>query len=207
MAITDRKWPLAQAEGIVKSLVSHLQGACQRIEVAGSIRRQRSECGDIDLVAFPLYQADLFGNPGGPMLLDQLLCNMGVAWTGGEKIHRFQWELADIDLYLCDKDNFALTWLIRTGSAEHNQYLCQLANQRGYSISYSQGLKNRATDEVLIIKTEEELFHLLGLSYVEPHLREAVPVQGYPSLRPVYLMKGAKRWQRKSLRPAVRSPA
>jgi len=193
MAVTAKKWSLAQAEEIARDLISHLEAACERVELAGSVRRGRPVVGDLDLVCIPeriQLAFDLFGNTREVSALDEALRRLGVKWKGADKIHRFQWREMDVDLYIADQDTFALTWLIRSGSAEHNQFLSQLANQKGLTISYAEGLKDRRSGQVRIIKTERELFEALGLSFVEPHLREAVPVQGYPSFEPICLRKG-----------------
>jgi len=189
MAVTATQWTWQQAEEIARDLISHLDGCFERVEIAGSVRRRRPIVRDIDLVAIPVFQTDLFGNPGGAMLLDQALRDLGVIWTGGDKRRSFQWLKASVDLYLATQSTWALTLAIRTGSMEHNQYLCQVANSKDLSISYAEGLKNRTTGEVVIIRSEQELFELLDLPFVLPSEREAVRCEGYPSYRPLYLRR------------------
>jgi DNA polymerase/3'-5' exonuclease PolX len=48
---------LAQARELAESLVALLAPSCQRIEIAGSIRRLKPNPNDIELVAVPSYQA------------------------------------------------------------------------------------------------------------------------------------------------------
>lgn len=59
--------PLAQAECVAAAIVEALRPACERIEVAGSIRRRKPEVGDVELVAVPRLvdgpRADLFAPP------------------------------------------------------------------------------------------------------------------------------------------------
>jgi len=45
--------PLADARVIAESLMAALGPGCERIEIAGSIRRGRPDVGDIELVAIP----------------------------------------------------------------------------------------------------------------------------------------------------------
>lgn len=190
MAVTQKEWSLAEAKAIASNLLESLEGCFERVELAGSVRRQRPLVHDIDFVATPVtysVRLDLFGQVEEKrMMLDARLVALGIDWTGGDKIHRFDYQDADVDVYLVDPANFALTWLIRTGSMEHNQFLCQLANGKGLSISYSQGLKELSSGKVLAIHSEQELFELLGLAYVEPEQREAVRCSGYPSFRPIW---------------------
>lgn len=46
---------LEQAQRLAQQLVVDLEPACERIEVAGSIRRQRSQVKDIELVVIPRW--------------------------------------------------------------------------------------------------------------------------------------------------------
>ena len=44
---------LKDAEELAKRIVEHIRPHCERVEVAGSIRRKKSEVRDIDLVLIP----------------------------------------------------------------------------------------------------------------------------------------------------------
>lgn len=60
---SERRLPLNQAERLAEELVELLRPACERIAVAGSIRRRKADIGDIELVAVPKDEEalDLFG--------------------------------------------------------------------------------------------------------------------------------------------------
>ena len=49
----ETRWPLRQAAALARSLVTFLEPYCDRIEVAGSVRRQKADVGDIELVLVP----------------------------------------------------------------------------------------------------------------------------------------------------------
>ena len=55
--------PLAQAQGYAEKVLEWLGPFCERIEVAGSIRRRRPEVNDVDIVVIPKVteQRDLLG--------------------------------------------------------------------------------------------------------------------------------------------------
>ncbi|MEW6287659.1 MAG: hypothetical protein AB1509_15670 [Chloroflexota bacterium] len=55
------KLPLPEAQKIAARVIDALAPHCQRIEVAGSIRRQSPQVGDIEIVCQPKTGADLFG--------------------------------------------------------------------------------------------------------------------------------------------------
>ena len=67
-----QRWPYQQAYDVAQDLVKILAPACERIVIAGSIRREKSDCGDIELlcIAQP-YDHDLWSLAP----LDRLLQN------------------------------------------------------------------------------------------------------------------------------------
>jgi DNA polymerase/3'-5' exonuclease PolX len=59
----NEKRPYAQMMTIARAVVERLRPACQRIEIAGSLRRHRPMVGDIEICAIPIMPTDLFGEP------------------------------------------------------------------------------------------------------------------------------------------------
>lgn len=56
--------PLERARRVAEAIVDELRPACDRIEIAGSIRRRADTVKDIELVAIPRgVPTDLFGEP------------------------------------------------------------------------------------------------------------------------------------------------
>lgn len=79
---------LAQAKTIAEGLVEAFKPYCRRVQIAGSIRRERPEVKDIEIVAVPhmRFGEDLFGNPGEPYsVLDDALLKMLQAGWGEQK--------------------------------------------------------------------------------------------------------------------------
>ena len=65
---TTGRIPLARAERLAEHIAGLLEPACERIEIAGSIRRRKPEVGDLELLVVPMLvpgldQMDLFGTP------------------------------------------------------------------------------------------------------------------------------------------------
>lgn len=54
--------PLGAALRLADAIRSELIGACERIEVGGSIRREVERVGDVELIAVPRYRPALFGD-------------------------------------------------------------------------------------------------------------------------------------------------
>lgn len=53
--------PLARAEVLAEEVVDLLDASCERIEIAGSIRRRRPDVGDIELVVVPRVEQEASG--------------------------------------------------------------------------------------------------------------------------------------------------
>ena len=168
--------PLKTAQEIAEGIVSQLSPYCSRILIAGSIRRQRPQVHDIDLVIIP-------NNEG--MLAYELMRSLGAPKISGKKLICLQMPLIAVDIYIATPGTWAGILLIRTGSAEHNKRLCALAKIRGMCL-HADG---RGVTKDGIIKsgdTELSIFEALGMKYVEPELRECHHF-GFP-------LKGLMRW-------------
>ncbi|MDP2952014.1 MAG: hypothetical protein Q8O76_01695, partial [Chloroflexota bacterium] len=81
------RFPLLHASAVARDLMELLEASCERLAIAGSIRRKKPDVGDIELLAIPrLGQAtDLWGKGLNPLegvaLLDHRviqLIKMGV---------------------------------------------------------------------------------------------------------------------------------
>ena len=68
--------PLAKARGFAQIIAARLAPYCERIEIAGSIRRKRETVGDIELVAISRRGTNLLGEPTDQQLVDQPLLAM-----------------------------------------------------------------------------------------------------------------------------------
>lgn len=144
--------PLQTAQRWSTAVLTELQKHCTRIETAGSIRRGRPQCHDIDIVCIPLTHEtkDLFG-------ATQNQTNQVLEWargyiqraaslppagvgeetpriiSGGEKPGKqliLQLRKVQLDLWFATEKNFASRMLCRTGSMEHNQWLALRFTER-----------------------------------------------------------------------------
>jgi DNA polymerase/3'-5' exonuclease PolX len=57
------KFPYPVVLPIAGRIVEALRPYCERIEIAGSLRREKPMVGDIEIVAIPRRPVDLFGEP------------------------------------------------------------------------------------------------------------------------------------------------
>lgn len=154
---------LTEIKKIADKYVELLRPYCDKISVAGSIRREKPDCRDIEIVC----------------CVNLAFCQEFVdtvrKWekVKGEPIGAYTQRLLPegikLDLFIATKDNWGLQLAIRTGSAEFSHKV--LANgwcKKGYrsegGILYKDG-------KPTYIREEKELFKLLGIEYIEPQNR------------------------------------
>jgi DNA polymerase/3'-5' exonuclease PolX len=152
---------LAYAQKLAQEIVEQIRPHCERIEVAGSIRRKKSEVNDIDLVLIPK-----------PLIWHRIIAtlqrNMGAKVVKrGDSIAQLIIKEVNVDLYVATPQTWGALLLIRTGSAEHNIKLSKLAINMRMKLTHSGLIK----DGKVIASTEKEIFETLGISYVEPEER------------------------------------
>lgn len=152
---------LEEAEQIYSDVSQVLGPYCDKIVVAGSVRRQRPFPRDIDIVAIPKM-----GTLRGilPMLFDTLLFN-------GPKLARLRYKGMQVDIYYASDETWATLLLIRTGPKESNIALCSIAQARGWKLHANGDGLFDGQGRRIAGDTELEIFHALGLKYKEPEER------------------------------------
>lgn len=171
---------LQEAVRTANAIKARLEPYCDRIEIAGSIRRMKSWVNDIDIVCIPNNQGQFIG----------ALQELGKIKMGGKKIIRLEctksgeisdWRTVSVDIYIATPETWATLLLIRTGSKEHNIKLCKLARRNGmvlhadgsglFKIAPNQTPYDALEDERIAGESEESIFCALGLTYVPPEKR------------------------------------
>ena len=173
---------LADAKVLADRICTVLGPFCERVEIAGSIRRGRSEVGDVDIVALP-KAVDL---PGG--LVGTVHWNVSQVWktliprafkkswmtveASGQELLRssFLDGAFQVDVYRAKPETWGVILLVRTGSKEHNVKLCSIAQSKGLKLSASHGILDNSG--IIACRTEEGIFQALGLKFIEPKDRE-----------------------------------
>jgi DNA polymerase (family 10) len=162
---------LNEALEIAQELAKQLAPHCYRIEVAGSIRRKRPEVKDIELVCIPKpYDVGLF-QTGIASVVNQwekvkgeLPCKYTQRQLhGGIKL----------DLFMATPENWGLILAIRTGSAEYSHKVLGAAwKARGYKSVNGMLAYN---GKEIAVRSEEELYTRIGLTWIAPEKREYKP--------------------------------
>jgi DNA polymerase (family 10) len=164
------------AQRLAEKIKAELQPFCSRIAIAGSIRRQRAEVNDIDLVLIP---------NDGIVSMRAIIerCSKSAVLIRGDvtsqnitlRLPAIQLDLfvahAGIDDLICSvPSNWGAVLLCRTGSQEHNTQLAAFAKTKGLKFAPYVGITDGS--KILGSKTEEEIYQTLGLPWLEPTLRE-----------------------------------
>lgn len=164
--------PLAQALSVASRLVYDLQDTCERLEIAGSIRRRKEMVKDIELVVIPKEEIQgLLAEPGR----SQGFIRTVMMWekVKGDAMGRYtQRRLpggATLDLFVATPDNWGLILAIRTGSARFShEVLAKAWVRAGYRSEGGVLMKNGTPTYV---REERDLFSLLGIPWIEPEGR------------------------------------
>ena len=159
------KLELLRAQALAARIEALVKPYCDRLQLVGSIRRQKLMVGDIDFVA--VATDTNWKKIGQVFKKSQLIC-------AGNAVIKLKFpcenKLFQCDFYRATEETFGIHTIIRTGSAEHNMWLAAHAISKGMRLKYSQGLLQ---DETAVAGADEKgVFEALGLARPEPEKRE-----------------------------------
>lgn len=176
---------LRTARAVASEMIEALRPYCERIAVAGSIRRGRDWVNDIEIVAIPKSKLkapdmDMFGEPLGKptvvrdpgfiMVVDSLADRiLKGKISDGRYVQFFTGDGVKVDLFMCEPDTWGYIYTIRTGSAEFMRMVAARWVQLGYK-----GVEGQLTrfGKPVPVPEEADLFGLLHMVSVPPHERE-----------------------------------
>ena len=174
------KRPYSQAVVVANALVQVLGPVCHRVEIAGSLRRQKEMIGDIEIVAIPKMHTDLFGEPLETSEVDDLLAGLPIILSKDGpkyKAFSFEWQAGwtfHVDLFLQpDPQTFGVNMLLRTGSADFShRFVTPKAfggfKPDGIEVKDARLWRNGAA---LATPEEQDVFRVYEMAFVEPQDR------------------------------------
>lgn len=154
-------------------------------EIAGSFRRGASKSGDIDLLCSSKNENNLLFY----QIIDSLekedyiketLAKGEKKFMGISKLHRHKTNRR-LDIIYTKKIHYPFALLYFTGSAQLNVVMRNHALSMGYSLN-EYGLKKDGQfidNNGKPFETEEDIFHFLGLNYINPLLRNSNNLNNY----------------------------
>lgn len=176
------KWAAEIALAVAQELIDTAEGFCDRIEIAGSLRRCREEVGDIEILYVPAVipdESDLFAPPT-PVDVGGVLLGLGFVRQRPNKLGRFTWgeriKLAThiesgipVDLFEAEEASWYNYLVCRTGPRELNEEIATRAKRMGWKWEpYSSGFVNLETGERFVVGHERHVFEFVGLPYRKP---------------------------------------
>jgi DNA polymerase (family 10) len=159
--------PLGKVLPIANDIVEHLRkkAPVNKISIAGSIRRWKDTVRDIDILTTsrdPKTVMNTFVHM--PQVKDVLM-------HGPTKSSVVTGEGIQVDLRVVEEDSFGAALAYFTGSKTHNIRLREMAVKAGLKIN-EYGIFREKDDKRIGGKKEEDVYRILGLSYIPPELRE-----------------------------------
>lgn len=131
-----------QAREIATRILKQLEPFCKRIDVAGSVRREKNEVKDIEICCVPrtIENKDLFGNIQSVSRANNFVSevmNLGIIGKGDPKIGRYcQIMLPDsimLDLFMPIEEDYFRQFCVRTGSSDYSHKVIATAwNKLGW---------------------------------------------------------------------------
>ena len=192
-------YPLEVAQKIAVDICYKLQPFCEKINIAGSVRRKKPEVKDIEIVCVPKQetQYDMFGTPftsGRSRGLRDLVLTLGRAIKGSSNGKYMQIELPqgiNLDLFMPDDFDYYRQYAIRTGSADYAAKIIATGWKKKGWCGSNKGLRKisdcieikgsdgkskwkcvKANAELPPVwQSEEQFFEWLGIKYLPPNLR------------------------------------
>jgi DNA polymerase/3'-5' exonuclease PolX len=141
---------LEKARTIAEELKTRLEQGCERIEIAGSIRRQKPEVGDIELLVIPRY--------GGLLervdCLNEAIVDLMVQEILGYRLNKLGSRVygpknklmvhipsgIGVDIFSTDEECWPVALVVRTGGKVTNQRIASAALRKGYRFhAYGRG--------------------------------------------------------------------
>jgi len=178
--------PLAEASKLAEEVKAILSPFCQRIEIAGSIRRGSVFCGDIEIVAVPTPIEDacgLFGetvriqtNNAVYKFLDgderfELRLNVNGQRSFGPLMMLLTYKDFALDVFCCEPEQWGVTMVVRTGNANYSKAFVTQTHLGGKFLREGMKVEGwRLWRDGLIYETpeEEDVFSACGQNWQEP---------------------------------------
>lgn len=182
--MTKTKYPAQAARDVADFMEAVLRLSCFRIEVAGSLRRGADEVGDVELLCIPKTRntTDMFGDVISMVsLLDEMclelieegfidyrLNSLGHRTFGpANKLVTHVNSGIPVDIFATSKENWGMAMVVRTGPADWNIKMMKRFQQLGMK-GHAYGGVTGPDGRQINCPTEQDVFDLLQMDYVEP---------------------------------------
>src|SRR6266702_237426 len=170
MEQAGRRVPLNVAMDTATAVIAAIGSVpgCARCAYAGSLRRMRETIGDVDILA----AARAAGDARPLMAAFTALPDVAhVIASGDTKTSIRTSRGLQVDLRVIPLDSWGAALQYFTGSQAHNVRTREIAVRMKLKLS-EYGLFDVASGELIVSRTEQEVYRRLGMSWIPPELRE-----------------------------------
>lgn len=170
--------PYAEALKIAAGVVEDLTPCCERIEIAGSLRRKKPEVGDIEIVCIAKFTPagfDLLGEPcPGRSLLEEYVGSYQLGLNGPWQ-KKLILASIDVDLFITTPEKWGVIYTIRTGSSDFSKWLVTDRQHGGALPSHlvvkDGRLRFRYGGKEIDTPEETDFFKAINLRWIHPEQR------------------------------------
>lgn len=177
MSTADKLFDYKTAKAIADKYLDLLKDKCERIEIAGSLRRQKNYIGDIELVCIPkkmLVQDGLFDQTEtNDKEFIEYLKTFKILKGNPENGKYIKIQLPEdinLDLFLANQINYGLIMMIRTGSWQFSKRMVWECKASGYYVDGG-NLWRKKNKELVPVPEEIDFFKITGIDYIDPSAR------------------------------------
>lgn len=169
---------LHRAQLIAEELKALLAPECQRIIIAGSIRRRKPFPNDIEILAVPKYVdgVDQLDEEIKKLMVEGLLgyrrnVRGSIAYGPKNKLLMHLPSAMAVDIFSTSEDCWWVSLVVRTGGEITNRRIATAAIRKGWHLqAYGHGFSTPRGD--VVCRSEEEVFRAVGLPYPAPWERD-----------------------------------
>lgn len=158
---------------IAEKYLQLLKPFCERIEIAGSMRRECSEVNDIEFVCIPkTIDAGLFADKKErhPKFIETI---ESLEKIKGEPTGRYTQrklpEGLNLDIFICERNNWGYQLAIRTGPASYSRDVI-IKGLKKYGLKPDEGFV-WYDNKIVPILEEKFLFQMIREPWTEPRYR------------------------------------
>lgn len=180
MTDKEKKWPLQTARNVADGIVESLKPYCDKIAVLGSIRRERGEVGDIEILCIPKTLPnpyDLFD--GGEIRYSEFINTVNSMQKvkgdaeNGKYFQRIHESGITVDIFTADAKNWGVQKMIRTGPWEYSKGMVTDIKEFGFRVAdggYLQKYRAGAWHTIPCYY-EKDFYKITGQPYIIPLAR------------------------------------
>lgn len=182
------KHPRREAIAVAREMIQLLTPACERIIVAGSLRRGKLMVSDVEILYIPKTetrkidllhdgQIDLAAEVLERAIRENLLARRTgrtgqTIWGDSNKLATHLPSGIPVDFFRTDSARWHNMLVCRTGSAQNNIRIATAAQARGLQwLPYGAGFWDQANKTTIEADSEEDVFKTVRLDFLEPKER------------------------------------